>query len=155
MFELLFKYPGVIFRKGQLVLLAPWPAWLLAAAVIAAAALLYWHVRRHRGALSGFRPAVVWLLETAMVALLLLLLWRPAMSVATLRPQQNVVAVVVDDSRSMALREGSSTRLEQAEAALKDGLLDGLAGRFQVRLYRLGRNLERIRKPEELSGAAP
>ena len=38
MFELLFKYPGAIFRKGQFVLLGPWSAWILAGAVLAAAA---------------------------------------------------------------------------------------------------------------------
>ena len=155
MFELLFKYPGSLFRKGQLVLLSPWPVWALAALVLAAAGLLFWHVRRRRGALTGVRPAFLWMLETAMVALLLLLLWRPAVSVATLRPQQNVVAVVVDDSRSMGAKEGASTRLAQAEAVLGSGLLDGLAARFQVRLYRLGKDAERIRKPGELSGAAP
>ena len=34
--------------------------------------------------------------------MLLLMLWQPALSVTTLRPQQNIVAVVADDSRSMA-----------------------------------------------------
>ena len=41
-----------------------------------------------------------------MAALLLLMLWQPAISVATLKPQQNIVAVVVDDSRSMAISRG-------------------------------------------------
>ncbi len=44
----------------------------------------------------------VWLMQTAMAALLLFLLWHPALSVATLKPQQNIVAVVVDNSASMA-----------------------------------------------------
>ena len=38
-----------------------------------------------------------------LAALLLFLLWHPALSVATLQPQQNIVAVVVDDSSSMAI----------------------------------------------------
>ncbi len=41
---------------------------------------------------------VVWVLESLFVCLLLFLLWHPALSVSTLRPQQNIVAVVVDDS---------------------------------------------------------
>ena len=156
MFELLFKYPDVIFRKGEFVLLGPWPGWLLALAVAAAAGLLFWHVRRHGGSLAGMRAGVVWLLETAMVALVLLLLWRPAISVATLRPEQNVVAVVVDDSRSMALQdEGGAARLARAREVLRGGMLEALARRFQVRLYRLGGGVERIAKPEELTGTAP
>ncbi len=144
MFEFLFKYPGAVFEKGQFVFLAPWPVWALACAIAAAAALLLWHVRRNHAMLTGARPAAIWLLESGMVALVLLLLWQPAVSVATLRPQQNVVAVLIDDSRSMAIREGAATRLEQASAALNAGLLDQLRKRFQVRLYRFGKDLERV-----------
>src|ERR1019366_8769084 len=93
MFEFLFKYPGAVFQKGQFVLLASWPVWILALGVVAASGLLLWHVRRNRGSLTGTRPLVIWMLETAMIALLLFLLWHPAISIATLRPQQNVVAV--------------------------------------------------------------
>src|SRR5215472_4377066 len=155
MFEFLFKYPAAVFSRGQFVFLAPWPSWLLAAAVLVAAGVLAWHVFRHRGLLSGVRPVVVWLLETALVALVLFLLWHPAISIATLRPQQNVVAVIVDDSRSMSMSEGGVTRLSQAQGLLNDGLLAKLEGKFQVRLYRFGANLERIQKLGQLSGAAP
>ena len=155
MFEFLFKYPGEVFHKGQFVMLAPWPLWILALGVIAAGGLLLWHVRRNRGLLSGTRPLVIWMLETAMVALLLFLLWHPAISIATLRPQQNVVAVVVDDSRSMAIREGSQSRSAQAAAVLDRKLLAALGQKFQVRLYRFGKEAERIQKTSQLTAAAP
>jgi len=38
--------------------------------------LLFWHVRRNHGMLSGLRPVAIWLLETCLVALILLLLWH-------------------------------------------------------------------------------
>ena len=155
MFEFLFKYPAAVFSRGQFVFLAPWPSWLLGLAVLTAAGALAWNVRRHRGLLSGLRPAVVWLLETALVALVLFLLWHPAISIATLRPQQNVIAVLVDDSRSMATPEDGSTRLAQAEKLLSASLLPNLTRKFQVRLYRFGSNLERIQKPDQLTGAQP
>ena len=107
MFELLFKYPVSLFHKGQFVFLTPWPLWLLGLAILVAAGLLFWHVRRNHGMLSGLRPVAIWILETCMVALILFLLWHPALSVATLRPQQNVVAVLVDDSRSMSIDDAS------------------------------------------------
>jgi uncharacterized membrane protein len=155
MFEFLFKYPATVFSRGQFVFLAPWPAWLLAAAMVAAAGALAWHVSRNRGLLSGTRPVMVWLLETALVALVLFLLWHPAISIATLRPQQNVVAVLIDDSRSMAVPENGSTRLAQAEKLLDGGLLANLEKKFQLRLYRFGNNLARIQKLDQLSGNAP
>src|ERR1035438_7576127 len=133
MFEILFKYPISIFHKGKFVFLTPWPLWLFFIAILAAAALLFWHVRRNHGMLSGLRPIAIWLLETCMVALILFLLWHPALSVATLRTQQNVVAVLVDDSRSMSIDDASGTREAAAKAALNGGLLQSLARRHHLR----------------------
>jgi len=155
MFQFLFKYPGAVFHRGQFVLLAPWPLWILALGILAAGGLLLWHVRRNRGLLSGARPLVIWMLETAMVALLLFMLWHPAISIATLQPRQNVVAVVVDDSRSMGIREGSQTRSAQAAAVLDGKLLAALGQKFQVRLYRFGKDAERIQKTSQLTASAP
>src|SRR5438067_2069669 len=154
MFEILFKYPASIFHKGQFVLLTPWPLWVLAAAILGAAGLLFWHVRRQHGMLSGVRPLAIWLLETCLIALILFLLWHPALSIATLRPQQNVVAVLVDDSRSMSINDASGTREAAAQAALNAGLLKSLGERFQVRLYKFGKEPERIQKPDQLTATA-
>ena len=76
-----------------------------------------------RDGAGGLKPAVIWLLQTCLAALLLLMLWHPAISVATLKPQQNIVAVVVDDSRSMSISEDGKTRLERARSALDGGLI--------------------------------
>src|SRR5437764_9814038 len=154
MFEILFKYPANIFQKGHFVLLTPWPLWLLAIGILAAAGLLFWHVRRHHGMLGGARPIAIWLLETGLIALILFLLWHPALSIATLKPQQNVVAVLVDDSRSMSLSDASGTREAAAKALLEGGLLKSLGEKFQVRLYKFGKEPERIQKTDQLTGAA-
>ena len=151
MFELLFKYPASIFHKGQFVFLTPWPVWALAIAILAAAGALFWHVRRNHGMLSGARPLAIWLLESGLIALILFLLWHPALSIATLRPQQNVVAVLVDDSRSMSIGDSSGTREAAAQSTLNSGMLKGLSDRFQVRLYKFGREPERIQKPDPVS----
>jgi uncharacterized membrane protein len=154
MFEFFFKYSPAVFSKGRIVFLTPWPHWLLAIAIIAAAGLLYWHVIRHRGYLKGLRPIAIWMLQTAMLSLLLLLLWHPALSVATLRPQQNMVAVLVDDSRSMATSESGKTRLAQVQKALNDGLLDDLGKKFQIRLYQFDKDIKRVNDLAAITPAA-
>src|SRR5579883_300140 len=157
MFELFFKYPSSVFSKGTFVFLGGWPVWLLIIAIVAAAAGLGWLIRkRSQGSarMAGVRSVSVWLLQTALIALLLLMLWHPALSVATLRPQQNIVAVVGDDSSSMAIDDaGSGSRRGAAEKVLNSGLMSELQKRFQVRLYRLSDQLERISKLEQLNSS--
>lgn len=155
MFEFLFKYPASVFSKGQFVLLGSWPAWILGVGIAAIGLGLGWQVSRRRGLLTGVRPAAIWLLQTLLAALILFLLWHPAISIATLRPQQNIVSILIDDSRSMSIKEDGKTRLEQATAALNGGVLDDLRKRFQVRLYRFGGSAGRIDKIDALSGSAP
>ncbi len=158
MFEFFFKYPASVFRKGEFVLLSGWSVWALAAAIVAAGgglAWLMWSRRRPVSAgITGFRKFVIWSLQSALAAIVLLLLWQPAVRISTLKTQQNVVAVVVDDSRSMAFEERGKTRLAQAVAALSNGLLEELSRKFQVRMYRMGSHLERIRSVEELTASA-
>ena len=155
MFEILFKYPASLFHKGQFVLLTPWPVWVMVIGILAAAAALFWHVRRNHGMLTGARPIAIWLLESGLIALILFLLWHPALSVATLRPQQNVVAVLLDDSRSMSINDASGTREAGAQSVLNGGMLKGLSDRFQVRFYKFGKEPERIQKTEQVTADAP
>jgi uncharacterized membrane protein len=154
MFQFLFKYPPSVFEKGKLVFLASWPVWLLILAMAVAGGVFGWLIWS-RGRKASKRGIAVWLLQTGLVALILLLLWRPALSVATLAPQQNVVAVVVDDSRSMGVSEDGKTRRDRVNALLDGGMLSDLRKRFQVRLYRLGSSMERIDATSALTAQAP
>ena len=74
---------------------------------------------------------------------------------AELRPQQNIIAVLVDDSRSMAIAEDGATREAQAVKALEGGVLDELQKKFQTRLYRVDGNLTRVAKSTTLKDLQP
>src|ERR1700685_4143480 len=145
MFQFLFKYPLSTFSNGRMVLLGTWPAWVLWMAILIAAAGLAWLVASRLPRLpSGVRNwragIAIWLLESLMAAVLLLLLWQPAVTITELKPQQNIIAFLVDDSRSMGLMEDDgATRQAQAVSALQAGALAGVEKKFQTRLYRLGR----------------
>jgi uncharacterized membrane protein len=66
-----------------------------------------------------------------------------------------VVAVLVDDSRSMSLNDASGTREAAAKALLDGGLVKSLSDRFQVRLYKFGKEPERIQNTGQLTASAP
>jgi uncharacterized membrane protein len=159
MFQFLFKYPISIFSKGEFVLLGAWPKWILFLLVLGTAAGLGWWIRaRLPGAVPGvrrWRAGVLWLLQSFLAGLLLVLLWQPAITVAELKPQQNVIAVVVDDSRSMAISEDGSTRQAKAVKALEGGVLKELQKKYQTRLYRLDSHLTRISNLNELHASSP
>ncbi len=161
MFQFFFKYPIPVFSKGQFVLLGAWPGWVLLLLVVASAAGLALLIRSRLPQaapnISKWRAGAVWLLQSLLIATVLVLLWQPAITVAELAPQQNVIAVVLDDSRSMAIADsdGKVTREAAAEKALEDGVLAGLQKKFQIRLYRLDSRITRAAALEEIQPTAP
>src|SRR5580692_11438637 len=159
MFEFFFKYPRSVYARGQFALLGAWPKWMLVLLIVAVAAGLAWLIRarlaRAAPVMRGWRVWTIWGLQTLLAALLLVLLWRPAITVAELKPQQNIIAVLVDDSRSMAISEEGSTRQAQAVKALESGVLASLNRSFQTRLYRVDNVPARIDSLKDLRPSAP
>jgi hypothetical protein len=161
MFQFFFKYPIPVFSKGQFVLLGAWPGWVLLLLMVASTAGLALLIRSRLPQaapnISKWRAGAIWLLQSLLIATVLVLLWQPAITVAELAPQQNVIAVVLDDSRSMAIADssGNLTREAAAEKALEDGVLAGLQKKFQVRLYRLDSRVARAATLREIQPTAP
>src|ERR1700693_1270510 len=159
MFEFLFKYPRSVYSRGQFALLGAGPKWMLVLLIVAAAAGLAWLIRSRLAqaapVMRGWRVWVIWSLQTLLAVLLLWLLWHPAITLAELKPQQNIIAVLVDDSRSMAISEDGSTRQAQAVKALQNGVLDSLNRSFQTRLYRVDSVPARIESLNDLKPNAP
>ena len=159
MFEFFFKYPRSLYTRGQFALLGAWPKWMLVLLIVAAAAGLAWLIRSRLAlaapVMRGWRAWIIWGLQTLLAAILLVLLWHPAITVAELKPQQNIIAVLVDDSRSMAISEDGSTRQAKAIQVLQGGVLDSLNRSFQTRLYRVDSVPARIDSLKDLKSNAP
>jgi uncharacterized membrane protein len=160
MFEFLFKYPRSVYARGQFAFLGAWPKWMLVLLILAAAGALAWLIRSRLSqaapVMRGWRVWVIWGLQTLLAAILLVLLWQPAITIAELKPQQNIIAVLVDDSRSMAISEDGSTRQAKAVQALESGgALAGLNRSFQTRLYRVDDVPARIDNLNDLKPNAP
>ena len=159
MFEFFFKYPRSVYSRGQLALLGAWPKWILVLLILAAAAALAWLIRSRMSTaapvMRGWRAWLIWSLQTLLAAVILVLLWQPAITVAELKPQQNIIAVLVDDSRSMAIPENGVTRQAQAVQTLQNGVLASLNKSFQTRLYRVDDVPARIDNLKDLQANAP
>src|SRR5271155_1783635 len=159
MFEFFFKYPRSVYARGQFALLGAWPKWMLVLLIVAAAASLAWLIRSRMAQaapmIRSWRAWVIWGLQALLATVILVLLWQPAITVAELKPQQNIIAVLVDDSRSMAISEDGATRQAQAIKALQSGVLASLDRSFQTRLYRVDSVPARIDSLKDLQPNAP
>ncbi len=108
LFTFLFKYRPVVFERGQLVFETPWTMVLILSA-LAAALLLATMYHRQRTRVGGITVVVLTGIRTLILALLLLALLRPALTISTVVPGENFLAVLIDDSRSMRLVDDGAT----------------------------------------------
>ena len=87
---------------------------------------------------------------------MLVLLWQPAITVAELAPQQNIIAVVVDDSRSMAIADSDGKNARGCGESRARGRRAGrIAKEFQIRLYRLDSRSHAAGSAGQIQPAAP
>jgi len=153
-FEFLFKYRPLLFERGHLAFGGPWQLPLAVVALGALVVALGYRARpgqarrAERLGLAGLRLAAL--------AILAFALSRPTLVVPTVVPQQNFLAILVDDSRSMQVpdQDGQARGRVAAELVAPDGdLLRRLDQQFKVRLYRFSASAERIASVADLSFA--
>ena len=154
MFELLFKYSPWAWRAGELSFASSWPVWLLVALVVAGAALIAVSLVRQRH-LNAWRRVAIGTLQTLLLAVLLVMLWRPVLLVERVRDRENVVAVVVDGSASMAHGDGAQSRLQESLTALQAGPLESLRKSFGVRLFSFAGQVQSLKQLADLPPPGP
>lgn len=144
LFTFLFKYRPAAFARGAFAFEPPGPWWVVALAGVAAAVFAAWlYARaprlplRDRVVLAGLRAGALGLLVACLAG--------PVLLVATAVPQRNIVAVLVDDSRSMGIADAADTTRWAAALAdfapVQGRLAQALAQRFQVRVFRFSEAL--------------
>ena len=154
-FRFLFKYPPVAFERGRVALTSGWPGWVLGFLIVLAAALVGWYLWRQQARLSAREKFFVWAAQSGTLAILLVMLWRPALILSTLVPQRNVLAVLVDDSASMAMSEDGVPRVQRVQQVFDDSgpLLAELREKFQVRNYSFSDTARRLPSAKDLKAA--
>ena len=137
-FAFLFKYPLRVFQRGEFVLAPVLPALLILLVALGAVALIIvMYSRVH--AVSRRDRLVLAALRAASVLIVLACLLRPTVVLSTAVNQRNVLALLLDDSRSMRLRDvNGASRLAAMQAAFSDtsALMRRLSERFAVRVFR-------------------
>ena len=155
LFQALFSYRPVVFQQGDFrfdITTASFVAAGLAALIMAAAVFTY----RSVGAHGRTRDRIVLTaLRMAALALVVFCLFRPTLVVKAAIPQQNVVAVVMDDSRSMQIADWNNKPraefLRQELAGTTSPLLKSLSDRFLVRTFRFSSASARVNSVKDLT----
>ena len=155
LFQALFTYRPVVFQEGEFRLdisTSTIAAAVVAGVVMTAAVVTYRGVRitgrlRDRIVLTALRMAVV--------AVVLFCLFRPTLIVRAAVPQQNVVAVLLDDSRSMQVPDwGGQPRanfIRQQFGSATSPVIKALSERFLVRTFRFSSTATRTEAKDSLT----
>jgi uncharacterized membrane protein len=158
--RLLFGHEQAVFRNGRFGFdLRPGILVLLLLAILVAG-FLYFIYLRPRVRLTKGTTATLVALRAALLTLLIVLLLRPVVVVSSVIPRSSYVAVLVDDSLSMNLKDGAngSSRLDSIKQAIfsqnsKQGsFLSRLDDRFKTSLYGFAGSLTSLRDQNELNG---
>jgi uncharacterized membrane protein len=138
--EFLLKYRPAAFARGTIAHDPLLPIWVVVLVAAVAIALASWSVVRAPASVTTASKLLLGSLRVGTIALLAWCLCRPVLVVAESLAQRNVVAVLVDDSRSMRIADAEGAERAATVRALAgspdSALLRALAARFQVRVYR-------------------
>jgi hypothetical protein len=157
LFRFLFEYRPIIFRQGEFRL-APSTGSYVALAIAAAAVLLTIATYRGLHARGRVRDRIVLTaLRITTLGVMLLCLFRPVLVVKAAVPQQNFLAVLIDDSRSMQITDwGTESRgafVKQAFGGKDAALVKALSERFVLRPFRFSSVASRLASTDDLTFA--
>src|SRR6185436_10905087 len=135
-------------------------ALLLLLIILLVAAFIYFIYLRPRVRLSKRTTATLIGLRVTLLTLMIVLLLRPVVVVSSVIPRSSYVAMVIDDSVSMKLRDvpGGATRLDTVKQALfnntsgKESFLNQLDRKFKTNLYGFAGGLARLKDGNALFG---
>jgi uncharacterized membrane protein len=154
-FTFLFKYPLRVFQRGDLIVAPVIPAKVIAIVAIAAVVLVVVMYRQVK-AVNRVDRLVLATIRALAVAIVLGCLLGPTVVVASAVAQRNVLAVVLDDSRSMRLRDvNGDTRLSAMQKVFADtsALMRQLSQRFALRVFRFAADAGPLSGAATLTGS--
>src|SRR6266446_5532680 len=151
-FEAFFKYRPIIYQKGHLAFQLMGSRGLFVLFIIAAAAGAYYAYRSV--ARDKYSIGLVVLRGTTFTVLAFIFL-RPVLNSSTVLPQESYLAVVIDNSESMKIKDdGQISRAEQLQKQFEaTNFFKRLNDKFKIRTYRFDSAAERIERPDQMTFA--
>ncbi len=152
----LFGHEQAVFTNGRFGFdVRPGPL-LLVLIVLLAAVFVYFIYLRPRVRLSKRTTATLIALRVALLTILVTLLLRPVVVVSSVIPRSSYVAILVDDSVSMKLRDmpDGNTRIDTVKQSLlangTNSFLNRLDAKFKTSLYGFAGALSRLKGANDL-----
>jgi uncharacterized membrane protein len=154
LFQFLFAYRPHVFRQGDFRFAPPAGAPIAAVVVVAALAIAFVSYRVLRSRVQWRQRAVLAALRVSALAIVLFCIFRPVLIVKAAVAQQNVIGLLLDDSRSMQVtdQQGSRADLVRRTFANPDSpTMKALSDRFLVRTFRFSSSTARVSSPSDLT----
>lgn len=149
LFEFFFKYRPTVYEKGHLAFQLLSKKWMfIPLALVAVGVAVYFYRRVAR---EKFSPWMV-VLRSAIFLILLFMVLQPVLNVSQVLPQDTYMAVVVDTSESMNIKDdGQTSRSEKMLKKIEDTkFFQELSKKFKVRLFQFDQEARRIEATSEL-----
>jgi uncharacterized membrane protein len=143
LFEFLFKYPRDVFAHSELLFTGQWPAPLLYLFTALALTAITYFLFRKRLSAPAIQLVLILLLQVSMLTVVVWVLMSPAIRTERLKDGENVVALVLDTSQSMAYGK-ERPRFDDALAGLTQSLSDELASSISIQRYEFAGNAQAV-----------
>lgn len=157
----LFGHEQAVFTNGQLGFDVRTRPLLLLLIALLIGVFLYWVYIRPRAHLLKRTTAALVALRAALLILMALLLLRPVIVVSSVIPRSSYVAVIIDNSLSMTLKDmpGGASRLDAVKQTLftpqssgRSSFLTSLEEKFKTNLYEFSGTLLNFKSADDLRG---
>ena len=155
LFRFFFGLSPVVFSQGEFRFAASTGSYVAAVAVVVAAALTIVAYRSSHGSMRTRDRIGLAAIRLTILGIILLCLFRPLLVVRAAVAQQNFLAVLLDDSRSMQIADVDgqprASYVKSEFGAADRGTLKALSERFTVRTFRFSNAPTRALQESDLT----
>jgi len=159
LFQFLFEYRPHVFQQGDFRFAPPAGAPVVAVVLVAGLAIAFLSYRLLQTRVQWRERAVLGVLRLVALGIILFCVFRPVLVVKAAVAQQNVVGILIDDSRSMQLpasSTGAGSRADQVRTTFANPdspVMKSLSEKFLIRTFRFSSSSARVGAASDLTFA--